>query len=527
MLDLVSLFALVGVVLTVSALTSGLVERAPLSFPILFMGLGFVLGGRGLGFLHVSAHDPLLEAVAIVSLAFVLFLDAVKMQPSEFRKGGLVPMLVLGPGTLLTIAGVAGLSALLLHTNLIASLLLGAILASTDPVVLRDVLRNPKIPRSVRQTLSIEAGTNDLVVLPIVLVLIALARGKGGGVSYWLTFLGQVFLLGPLIGFAVGGAGAWLMARIDASMGIRREHQALFGVGLVLVAYTAAVAAGGDGFLAAFAAGFAVVVLDLELCDCFLEYGETTVEMAMLLAFVLFGAALSTMLDTIPFWPTLALALVSLIAVRPLAIGAVLHRAALSPSGRAFIGWFGPRGLSSLLLVLLAVQAHVPGAERLMAITGAVAIVSVILHGITATPFSHWYAARVAAEVLPEERESTAAGVFGEGGETPHVIQADELHARLQSPVPPVILDVRGRSAYFGEQIPGSVHVLPDQIVQWADGQPRNREVVTYCTCPGEGTSGRAVRQLTKLGFNASALERGLDAWREHYPVEPTPDAVG
>jgi len=524
MLDLLTLFALVGVVLTVSALTSGLVERAPLSFPILFMGLGFVLGGRGLGLLRVSPHDPLLEAVAIISLAFVLFLDAVKMQPGEFRKGGLVPMLVLGPGTLLTILGIAGLSAALLHTNLIASLLLGAILASTDPVVLRDVLRNPKIPRSVRQTLSIEAGTNDLVVLPIVLVLIALARGKGGDVSYWLTFLGQVFLLGPLIGFAVGGAGAWLMARIDARMGIRREHQALFGVGLVLVAYTAAAAAGGDGFLAAFAAGFAVVVLDLELCDCFLEYGETTVEMAMLLAFVLFGAALSMMLETIPFWPTMALALLALVAVRPLAIGLVLHRTALSRSGRAFIGWFGPRGLSSLLLVLLAVQAHVPGAEQLMAITGAVAIVSVVLHGITATPFSHWYAARVAGEVLPEERESTAAGVFGDNSkETPAVIQADELHERLQSTTPPVVLDVRGRSAYFGEQIPGSIHVLPDQIVQWAADQPRDREVVTYCTCPGEGTSGRAVRQLQKLGFTASALERGLDAWRERYPVEPTP----
>jgi NhaP-type Na+/H+ or K+/H+ antiporter len=522
MLDLVSLFGLVGVVLTVSALTSGLVERAPLSFPILFMSLGFVLGGRGLGLLHVSPHDPLLEAVAIISLAFVLFLDAVKMQPSEFRKGGLVPMLVLGPGTLLTIAGIAGISALLLHTNLLASLLLGAILASTDPVVLRDVLRNPKIPRSVRQTLSIEAGTNDLVVLPIVLVLIALARGQGGGVSYWLTFLGQVFLLGPVIGFAVGGAGAWLMSRIDARMGIRREHQALFGVGLVLVAYTAAVAAGGDGFLAAFAAGFAVVVLDLELCDCFLEYGETTVEMAMLLAFVLFGAALSMMLDTIPFWPTLALALGALVGVRPLAIGLVLHRTALSPSGRAFVGWFGPRGLSSLLLVLLAVQGHVPGAERLMAITGAVAIVSVILHGITATPLSHWYVARVASEVLPEERESTAAGVFGNGGSPPAVIQADELHERLQGATPPVVLDVRGRSAYFGEQIPGSIHVLPDQIVQWAEGKPRSQEVVTYCTCPGEGTSGRAVRQLEKLGFTARALERGLDAWREHYPVEPT-----
>lgn len=475
------MFALVGVVLTVSALTSGLVERAPLSFPILFLGLGFVLGERGLGLIKVDLHDPLLEAVAIISLIFVLFLDAIKFQPTEFRKGWFVPVLVLGPGTLLTIAGVAYAAWALLGTNLIHSLLLGAILASTDPVVLRDVLRNPRIPRAVRQTLSIEAGTNDLVVLPIVLVLIAMARGGMGGAADWLKFLGQVFVLGPVVGFAVGGGGAWLMARIDAKMGIRREHQALFGVGLVLVAYAAAVAVGGDGFLAAFAAGFAVVVLDIELCDCFTEYGETTVEMAMLLAFVLFGAALSTILHTIPLWPTLALAVLSLVVMRPVAISLVLQKASLSRSARAFIGWFGPRGLNSLLLVLLAVQAHVPGAERLMAITGVVVIVSVVLHGVTATPLASWYASRVAEETLPEERESTAAALL-ETSDDAIRIGPEALHQHLQGPAPPVVLDVRSRSAHHGDQIPDSVHVFPDDLMKWAEHQPRKRQVVAYCT---------------------------------------------
>jgi NhaP-type Na+/H+ or K+/H+ antiporter len=480
--DILVLFAVVGVVLTISALTSGLVERAPLSFPILFLGLGFVLGERGFGLIRVSPHAPLLEAVAIISLAFVLFLDALKLQPNEFRRGWFLPVLVLGPGTLLTIAGIAAAAWALLGTNLSQSLLLGAILASTDPVVLRDVLRNSKIPRAVRQTLSIEAGTNDLVVLPIVLVLIAIARGRLSSAGDWLTFLAQVFLLGPLVGFVVGGAGAWLMARVDARMGIRREYQALYGVGLVLVAYAAAVAVGGDGFLAAFAAGFAVVVLDLELCDCFLEYGETTVEMALLFAFVLFGAVLSTLFATIPLWPALALALLSLFLMRPLAISLVLHRASLSRSARAFIGWFGPRGLSSLLLVLLAVQAHIPGADRLMVITGVVVLVSVVLHGVSATPLTRWYAARVASTTLPEERESTSAALLGEGGEATPRIQASELWERLQGPAPPVVLDVRTRSQYHGERIPGSIHLFPDELLGWATGQPREREVVAYCT---------------------------------------------
>lgn len=481
--DFLTLFALIGVVLTVSALTSGLVERAPISFPILFLGLGFILGERGIGLLSMGPHDATLEAIAIVSLAFVLFLDAIKLRPDEIRKDWFVPVLVLVPGTLLTISLIAGAAWFFLRTPLIPSLLLGAILASTDPVVLRDVLRNPRIPRSVRQTLSIEAGTNDLVVLPIVLVLIAVGAHHGGEKPNWLLFFTQIFILSPLVGFAVGGLGAWMMARIDARMGIRREHQALYGVGLVLVAYVAGVAVGGDGFLSAFAAGAAVILLDLELCDCFLEYGETTTEMAMLLAFVLFGVVLSSLLPTIAIAPALGLALFALLFARPAAIGLVLHRARISTSARRFVGWFGPRGLNSLLLALLAVQRHFPEAERLMAITGVVVLVSVVLHGVSATPLTNWYADRVAKEVLPEEREATAVGLIREVPAGAVRISAADLHRLLEAPNPPLVLDVRGRSAYREDQrIPGDVHLTPDSVPEWAASQSKERSVVAYCT---------------------------------------------
>jgi NhaP-type Na+/H+ or K+/H+ antiporter len=156
-------FALLAIVLTVSALASGLVERAPLSFPMIFLGLGLLMGARGL--LPLDVHHPALESIATLSLALVLFLDAVNMQVDELRQDWLVPLLTLGPGTLLTIAGAAGAASLLLGTPPLQALLLGAILASTDPVVLRDVLRNDQIPRSVRRALGVEAGMNDLVVV--------------------------------------------------------------------------------------------------------------------------------------------------------------------------------------------------------------------------------------------------------------------------------------------------------------------------------------------------------------------------
>ena len=168
-------FGIVAVVLSVTPLASGLVERSPLSFPIIFLGLGFLLGQRGLDVIQMGAHDPFLEIVATLTLALVLFLDAVKLQIDELGKRWLAPVLILGPGTGIIIAlGAVSLSLVVGFSWLIA-FIGGAILASTDPVVLRDIVRDPRIPRSVRQVLKIEAGTNDLVVLPVVLILIAVA----------------------------------------------------------------------------------------------------------------------------------------------------------------------------------------------------------------------------------------------------------------------------------------------------------------------------------------------------------------
>src|SRR4029079_13056550 len=248
-------FGLIAIVLTASALASGLVERAPLSFPMLFLGFGALLGEHGFDVLSLSPHDGTLEVVATASLALVLFLDAMQLRLDELGQDWRTPMLALAHGTLLTIAIVAGAAWLLVDTTLTQSLLLGAILASTDPVVLRDVLRDERIPRSVRRALGVEAGTNDIVVLPIVLILIAVLLAKGDSLLGWLSFGARLLLLSPLVGLAVGGGGAWLMGKADARFGIRREHQALYGIGLVLAAYVAGQVVQGDGFLAAFFAG--------------------------------------------------------------------------------------------------------------------------------------------------------------------------------------------------------------------------------------------------------------------------------
>jgi NhaP-type Na+/H+ or K+/H+ antiporter len=230
-LELGTALGLVAGVLVVSALAAGLVERAPLSFPMLFLGFGLLIGDRGLGLISIGLDSRVLEVVAVVALALVLFLDAVNLELTELRRDWLAPVLVLGPGTLLVAGLLAGAGMLLLDLPVVLALLLGTILASTDPVVLRDVLRDRRLPRSVRRTLSVEAGTNDVVVLPILLVVIVIARADLGGVTDWLGFLGQLLVLGPVAGFAVGAAGAWVMGRVDQRFPIRPEYQSLYGIG--------------------------------------------------------------------------------------------------------------------------------------------------------------------------------------------------------------------------------------------------------------------------------------------------------
>ncbi|MCH8194668.1 MAG: cation:proton antiporter [Chloroflexi bacterium] len=484
MIDFVLWFWIIALVLTVSALASGIVDRSPLSFPLIFLGLGIFLGDAGLEVVSIGPGDDLLEVVAVLTLALILFLDAVKLQLDELGRSRLAPLLIIGPGSGLIIGLTAIPLALLLDFPWIVAFIGGAALASTDPAVLREIMRDHRVPRSIRQLLKVEAGTNDMVVLPVVLILIAVAGESSRDVWDWSSFLVKLLLVGPAIGLVVGGLGAWLMGKADRRFGIRREHQALYGTGLVLGAYAAATVAGSDGFLAAFVAGFAVVLFNQNLCDCFLDYGEVTAEMLMLLSFLLFGAVLSGLFGDVAFGLSVALAAMVIVVIRPATLALVLSRARMSWPARGYVAWFGPRGLNSLLLALLAVHAGIPQAELLLGTVGVVVLASIMIHGATALPITGLYARKVAEEVLEEERETAATALFTQEETEAPLVKPDRLRQMLDEPEPPVVLDVRTRSSYGHDdaQIPGSVRVLPDEIAEWASTQTGDRVYVAYCT---------------------------------------------
>ncbi len=377
----VSVLALVGVVIMVAALISGLIERSNFPQVAVFLALGAVLGPAGLGLLNITLDSSALRIVATLSLALVLFTDAVGLNVKEVRKHARLALLVLGPGTMLSAALIALAGWWLLGLPVAAAVVVGAALASTDPVLLRGLLRRRDIPSTARQALRLESGLNDVVLLPVVLVaMVFMGHTSESGEVNWAQMFLDLFLLGPGAGMAVGLLGVATLDLVRRRIGVRRDYESLYSLGVAFAAFACAEALHGSGFLAAFAAGLTIAALDVELCDCFLEYGETTAEMALLFTFVLFGSSLIWSGLEILTWTTFIFA-VLVILIRPVAFLLALAGTRLSRYDRFLISWFGPRGLSTLLLVLLPVFAGVEGSAPLFAICSLVVLLSVLLHG--------------------------------------------------------------------------------------------------------------------------------------------------
>ena len=465
--------ALVGVVIMIAALLSGLIDKSDLPQVGVFLALGAMLGPAGLGLLDVNLESPILRVVATLSLVLVLFTDAVSLSIAEVRRHGGLAFRVLGPGTVLSAALAALAGWKLLDLPFPAAAILGAALASTDPVMLRGLLRRPGLPEPVRLALRLESGLNDVVLLPIILVAIPfLSREAFLTPTEWSRLGLELFLLGPGAGIAVGLLGTSALEMIRRKTGVLRDYESIYSLGIAFSAYAAAEAMHGSGFLAAFAAGLTIAALNVELCDCFLEYGQTTGEMALLFTFVLFGASLIWLGFTVLSWPVALFAVVALL-IRPVAFLVSLAGTRLDFRSRMLIAWFGPRGLSSLLLILVPVFAAVPGTERLFFICCFFVLLSIALHG-GSLMFLKRDGARARALAPAESVAGNATTELPVDSPSTGVNQADEritipdMRAIQQSGAPNLILDVRAEHSLAGSDVraQGAVRVAPDRAVE-------------------------------------------------------------
>lgn len=433
--------ALVGAVIGVSALLSGLIERSGLPQVAVFLGIGALIGPAGLNLLNAEVQSPMLRVVATLSLVLVLFTDALSLNLKEVRKHWLLSALVLGPGTLLSAILIALLSWWMLGVAPAAAVILGAALASTDPVLLRGLLQRPGVNTGVKQALRLEGGMNDAVLLPMLMVGMSIfSQGRALNAGEWGALGVKVLILSPAAGVVVAMAAIGALQMVRNRMGVRRDYESIYSLGVAFAAFAAAESVHGSGFLAAFAAGLTISALDVEMCDCFLEYGETTAELALMFTFVLFGTSL--------IWTGLSvmsggmlLFTAGVFGARMLAFVPALIPAPLAWKNRLLIAWFGPRGLSSLLLVLLPVFAGQAGSEHLLTICCLVVLCSVVLHGV------------FPMLIVKHEQKVEQSGL----------IKIDEIREKKDV----VIIDARSERSYDNspEEIPGAYRLHPNRAV--------------------------------------------------------------
>jgi NhaP-type Na+/H+ or K+/H+ antiporter len=506
----VTIIALVGLVIVVASLLSGAIERTAIPLVAVFLALGAALGPWGFGLLEISFASPELRVLATLALALVLFSDAVTIDTREVRIRQRLAWRVLGPGTLVPAALIGVTAWLLLGVSPPAAAILGAALASTDPVLLRTMLRSPALPPAPRVALRLESGMNDVALLPIVAIssLLLLAEAPGGN-ELSSRELGRhlmgLFLLGPALGATVGYVGIVLLGRIRDRVGVRRDYESMYALGLAFTGYAAAEAVGGSGFLAAFAAGFIVASQDVELCDCFLEYGEATAEMLLLLTFVALGTSLIWTGLTVISFRTLAFAVIALF-IRTLVLYPMLRNVGLTQRERKMVALFGPRGLSTLLFMLIPVFAGVPGAEALFTVACLVTLLSVIIHGggmaiflRANTPAGAPVSATAVGQRPTLNPPSAPAGAGGHTREIslradrpgdamsdiPERIDLTEVREIIARSEPVIIVDAR-KDRNLGadpRRAVGSIRLPPDDPVRTATEQrlSQHATLVVYC----------------------------------------------
>jgi len=396
---------------------------------------------------------------------------------------------MLGPGTILCAALTAVAAWWLLGLSPTLATILGAALASTDPVLLRGLLRRTDIPSEARLALRLESGLNDVVLLPIVAVAMALTVNHDPETGGSLAKMGfGLFILGPGAGIAIGLIAVSALDLLRKRVGIRRDYESLYSLGVAFTAYAAAEAVHGSGFLAAFAAGITIAALDVELCDCFVEYGGVTAEMLLLFTFVIFGSSLIwTGFQGLNMHTVIFAAFAILIRVPVYLISLIGSH--MDMRGRMVIAWYGPSGLSSLLLILLPVFAGIPGSDQLFRISALIVLISILIHGASPTLLARFCKKSKEEEEVPETEpavrslpviESPAPESIGSQS-----ITLEEFQQLQKSGENVILLDVRTeRSREPSEtQAKGSVRMAPEGVVAQANKLklPKDAWLIAYC----------------------------------------------
>ena len=401
--------AVVSACVLIWGLVSARLQRWDISAPIAFVALGVAVTHGPTAIIHVNLHSSTVRSLAEVTLALVLFADASRVNVRALRVDAALPVRLLGIGLPLTIGAGAATAALLFGgSGLWVAAAIGAIVAPTDAALGASIMGDERVPSGVRRLLNVESGLNDGIATPFVNLFIAGAVTTEAVSGTHLSSAVIQLVGGAALGIAVGVVGAVLLALARRHGWSSTDSRPLAILALALFAYSASVVAGTNGFVAAFVGGMAFGTMDHHN-DAALRYTEETGTLLSLLVWFSFGAVMLVPGLRDVTWQDAVFAMLALTVLRMVPVAIALTGSGLDRATVAFVGWFGPRGLASVVFGLIAVDSLEQAESQvvLAAVTLTVAL-SVLLHGVSASPLAARYGA-YATRLHPERPEHTDA----------------------------------------------------------------------------------------------------------------------
>jgi len=415
--------AVLAVIVFSFGLVSRRLEGTSLTAPIAFVAAGVVLGPAGLGLVEFGLDSHTVLLLGEIALALVLFTDAASIKPSALRQNEGLPLRLLGVGMPLTIAlGTAAAALLLTDLTIWEAAIVGTVLAPTDAALGQAVVSNPRLPARVRQALNVEAGLNDGLSVPFLALFLSLAVAEEElqRASYWIRFALEQIGFGALVGLGVGLAGGWLVRWASQRGWMTESFQRLALLALALIAWSLADHIGGNGFIAAFVGGLAVGPTVERVGEQLIRFTEAEGQLLNLSVFFIFGVLVLGLLEGLT-WKIVLYVLLSLTVVRMLPVAMALLGTHLSGVSVLFAGWFGPRGLASIVLGLIVVSEApiLAGRGEIEMVVALTVLLSVLLHGVTSAPLSAAYARRVERMIQEAPEKKGAAEAPTRTGQLP------------------------------------------------------------------------------------------------------------
>jgi NhaP-type Na+/H+ or K+/H+ antiporter len=386
--------AILALFVFIYSLIAGRVERSVVSGPMVFVVVGFLLGPSVLGWLKGDATSEDLRTLADITLALILFIDAANSDMSVLRRQFRIPsrMLLIGlPGVIALGFGVA---VLMFDISIYEAAILATMLAATDAALGKAVITNTAVPARLREGLNVESGLNDGICVPIVLFFIALAvSGNGDGhSSSAMALVAQELGIGMAVGLGLALFGVTLMHWCWKQGWVTDIWMQVTVVGLAIASFSIAQSLHGSGYIAAYTGGMLFGYLAKKDTHKLVLAAEGVGETLALVTWLLFGALVIGPAFNLFSWDIVIYAVLSLTIIRILPIFLSLTGSGESVSSRLFLGWFGPRGLASIVFAIIVINAEVPNAEFLMLVVICTVFLSLIAHGISANPLAKWIA---------------------------------------------------------------------------------------------------------------------------------------